>query len=675
MSDIYVPGVKSRFNTEKLVEDLMKVERVPKERVEKNVGDLENEKGYWQEVGRRMTSLRDSARFLYSFQNPFNERIASSSDDSVLTGTATRDAKEQNYHFTVKQIARADRFLSPPLEDSFRVEAGTYTWHVGKDEISFNFRGGTIGEFADALNRRGRDKIAASVITVQPGIKSLLIESKVTGAENRLGFAGDAEKLAIRMGMVEEVYDSRREFRVEDAKSAADPSLVSAAEGKLRVGAQSSASIPVSPGVAFNPNLVLKFETATKIQSDGDREIPKPPPGPSIPSSGSVTYGGITIENDLSSAPLPVWTPPEAPKRIDDLNILSLGFSDGTTAPLPPLTDSGDFSVRQYRLDEVAGGKAIVSLNIDNRNTHREVSIRNIGIFDPAAVGGVRPRNAVSTAQDAVLSMEGIEITRPSNAIDDLIPGVTVTVRAPSAAPVSLGIVPDRAAVKDAIISMAGNYNRLLAEINVLTRKDDRILEELSYLTPEEKTEMKKRQGAFMGDSTLNQIKNGMQRAVTAPYPTGADRDLVMLAQIGVGTDVRRSGIGGGYDPSRLRGYLEIDEKALDAAIEAKLPAIQRLFGSDTDGDLLVDTGAAYMLETLSKPYVETGGIISLKTGTIDSRISQDKRRIESMERQLANKEQQLRVQYGQMEGAYNRMEQMSSSLNNFNRQNSNNGR
>jgi flagellar hook-associated protein 2 len=675
MSDIYVPGVKSRFNTEKLINDLMKVEGVPKERVEKNVEGLEKEKSYWQEVGRRMNSLRDSARFLYSFQNPFNERIVSSSNESALTGTATREAREQSYRFTVRQTAQADRFLSPPLDDSFKVEAGTYTYRTGKDEVSFNFRGGSVREFADALNRRGRDKIAASIITVQPGARSLLIESKITGAENRLGFSGEAEKLAVRMGMVEQVYDSRRSFRVEEAKGGADPSLVRAVEGALRVGTETSASIPVNPGIAFNPDLVLKFETATAVKYDEEREIPKPPPGPKIPSPGSVTYGDITIENDLSSAPLPVWTPPEAPKRVDDMGVLSLGFSDGSAAPLPPLTDSGNFSVRQYRLGEVAGGKTIVSLNIDNRNTHREISIRNIEVFDPAATGGIKPRNAVSTARDAVLSMEGIEITRPSNTIDDLVPGVTITLRGSSEEPVSLDVVPDRTAVKDAIIAMVGNYNRLLAEINVLTRNDDRILEELSYLTPEEKTEMKKKQGAFVGDSTLSQIRGSMLRAAAAPYPAGAEQNPVMLAHIGVGTDVRRSGIGGGYDPSRLRGYLEIDEKALDTAIETKLPAIQQLFGSDTDGDLLVDTGVAHALETLSKPYVETGGIISLKTGTIDSRIGQDKRRIESMERQLAAREQQLKVQYGQMEGAYNRMEQMSNSLNNFNRQNSNNGR
>jgi flagellar hook-associated protein 2 len=672
MSDIYVPGVKSRFNSEKLIDDLMKIERIPKERTERNIESLETQKGYWQEVGRRVNSLRDSARLLFSFQNPFNDRIARSSDESVITGSATREAVEQDYRFTVKQTAQADRFLSPPLDDSFRVESGTYTFTVGEDEISFNFRGGSLRDFVEALNRRGRDKIAASLIAVERNAKSLLIESKVTGAENRLGFSGDAEQLAIRAGLVEPVNTSRRDLRVDspDIRSAGE---VQAADDALLIRAGASAAILLNPPVAYDPALVLQLESATHLFSDEDRAVPVQPPGPSVPSAGSVSRGGVSIENDPSQTPLPPWSPPAIPPRRDNLGLLFLTFADGTSASLPPITDSPDFQTRQYRLADAAAGKTITAVNIENDNTHRDVSLRNITIFDPDAQGGLKPLNAVSTAQDALISMEGIEIRRPVNNIDDLIPGVTLTVKGVSERSVSLGIQPDRDGVKDAIISLAGNYNRLVAEINVLTRNDDRIIEELSYLTAEERDEMKQRQGAFSGDSTLNQFKNTLQRAVSSPYPTSAERDLALLAQIGVGTDVRRSGGGSTYDPARLRGYLEIDEKALDAALAAKLPAIQQLFGFDTNGDLIVDSGVAYMMDTLAKPFVESGGFISLKTGTIDSRISQDQRRIVSMERQLAAKEAALKLQYGQMEGAYNRMEQMSSSLDNFVQQNSNN--
>jgi flagellar hook-associated protein 2 len=671
MSDVYVPGVKSRFNTDQLIEDLMKVERIPQDRAERNIESLETQKTYWQEVGRRVNSLRDSARLLFSFQNPFNERIAHSSDESVITGSATREAQEQDYRFTVKQVAQADRFLSPPLDDGFRVEGGTYTFTVGKDEISFNFRGGTLREFTEALNRRGRDKIAASLIAVERNAKSLLIESKVTGAENRLGFSGDAEKLALRVGLVEPANASRRDIGL-DAGSLRTTGEARTEEGALLVRAGASASIPLNPPVSFDPALVLRLETATRVFSDGERVQAGPPPGPSVPSAGSVSYGGIVVENDPSQVPLPEWTPPAAPPRLDNLGVLSLTFSDGTAAALSPIEDSGDFQPRQYRLADAAAGKTITALTIENNNTHRDVSVRNISVFDPEARSGVKPLNAVSTAQDAVVSMEGIEIRRPANNIDDLIPGVTLTARGVSDRPVTLGIQPDREGVKDAIISLVGNYNRLMAEINVLTRNDDRIIEELSYLSTEEQEEMRQRLGAFSGDSTLNQFKNTLQRAASSPYPTSEERNLALLAQMGVGTDVRRSG-GGTYDPSRLRGYLEIDERALDAAIAAKLPAIQQFFGSDTNGDLIIDTGLAYMVDSMTRPFVESGGFISLKTGTIDSRISQDRRRIDTMERQLAAKEMALRVQYGQMEAAYNRMERMSTSFDQFNQQNSNN--
>jgi flagellar hook-associated protein 2 len=276
--------------------------------------------------------------------------------------------------------------------------------------------------------------------------------------------------------------------------------------------------------------------------------------------------------------------------------------------------------------------------------------------------------------------MEGIEIRRSANTIDDLVPGVILNVKGISERSVDLSIATDTEGVKDAVISFVGNYNRLIAEINVLTARslpsglrtsiDDTIINELTYLTADERADMRSRLGAFNNDSTLNNIKNSLMRAVSAPYPTYMERDLSLFAQIGISTNAERSN---GYDPSRLRGYLQIDEKILDVALENRIPAIKELFASDTTGNLLMDTGIAYNVETLMSPFVGTGGIISLKTNTIDSRITQDERQIATLDRQLAAKETELKIQYARMESAYDRMEKMSNSLNIFSQQNSNN--
>ncbi|MCL2834587.1 MAG: flagellar filament capping protein FliD [Treponema sp.] len=657
MSDIYIPGVNSRFNTQQTIDDLMKLERVPRDRAADNVTKLQAQKTYWQDVGSRMSTLRDNARALFSYQNPFNDRIVNSSDDSVLTGTAVREAVEQERSFVIKQTAKADRFLSNPLDENYKVDAGTYTFTVGKTVVSFSFRGGNLREFTDAINRRGQDKLQASVVAVKPGTLSLLLESRVTGADNRLILSDAAESLGMAVGMTEPSYDSRVNI-----------------DGTYTANAGQKAAIQL-PNINADPNLILKFDTSTVVRPSDNWVVPQPPAGPSIPSPGSVSYGGIVIENEPSAVTMPPWNPPEPPKRVDNMSVLSLSFSDGTSIQMPPIIDSTNPSSYQFKLSDLPPGKTLVSINIANNNTNRDVSLRNVQIFDPQSTGGSRPLNAVSTAQNAVVLMDGIEIERATNNIDDLIPGLTLNLKAPSDRPVNIQVEPDRDGIKNSIITFVANYNKLMAEINILTRTDPKVIDELTYLTKDESDEYKNRLGAFQADTTLNQFRGLMQRTVTSPYPTSMDRDLALLSQIGIGADVGRAGASTGYDASRLRGYLEIDEKALDNAIATKTDAVRELFGSDTNGDMLVDNGIAFNLDAMTRPYVETGGLITLKTGTVDSRISQEQTRIANMDTQLTAKEAQLKTQYAQMESAYNRMESMTQSLNNFSQQNSNNGR
>jgi len=634
----------------------MRLERIPRDRAERNVERLEDHRAFWQEIGRRTNSLRDSARHLFSFQNPFNDRIVFSSDSSVISGTAIRGALEQERSFTIRQIAQADRFLSSPLETDFRVEGGTFTFSVGEEEISFEFRGGSLGDFTEALNRRGGDLLRASQITVRPGTTSLLIESRVTGEENRLNFSGAAITLGEQIGMASRVNDSRVDF----------------SSGVVSVNAGSSSRIPMNFQAPATGDWVLRFETSTNLRPEQPWVVPQPPPGPSIPETGAISHGGIVIQNDSSTVQLPVWTPPQPPARVDNMSVLSVTFSDGTSAQLSPIADSPGFSAHEFNLGELAQGRAIVSMNLVNDNTHRDIQIQNVQIFDPNLLGGIRALNPVSTAQDAIISMEGIEIRRPGNEIDDLLPGVTITARRASDTPVTLQVEPDREAVKDAIISFVGNYNRLMAEINILTRNDTRLVDELTFLTNDERAEALERLGALAGNSTLMHMRNTLMRITSNPFPTSDGRELALLSQIGIGTDVRWGGAasGGGIDVSRLRGYLEIDERVLDNAIATRLTAVRELFGSDTTGNRLVDTGVAFDVDALTGPFTQTGGILSATTGSINTRIAQENRRIENMDRQLAQREIDLRRQYAQMEDAFRRMEQMTNSLDRFQQQN-----
>ena len=675
MSDIFVPGLRSRFNTEQLVEDLMRLERIPRDRTERNIESLESQRGWWQDIGRRITLMRESARDLFGFQNPFNERSAISSDSGVLSATATRIAAEQDASFIVRQLAQGDRFLSAPLDRNVSVDAGTYTFLIGEDEISFDFRGGSLREFADAVNRRGGGRLGATVMTVNPGTSSLLLESRVTGADNRLAFADDAAALAVRLGIIEPFEGGQLNLAL-DAESvrpiaqvdlvpiSGEATAIDVSDGTVYLEPLSIAYFPLDLSVEQGSSLVLRLQTATRVEGDpgqgteaqGEPAAAIPPPGPDVPSSGQVTREGITVANIPSAAPFPDWVPPALPPaRVDELGVLSLVFADGDIVPLPPIADSDGFSAWEADIAGIAGGRTISALRIDNSNTHRDVMIRDATILDPTPLAeGQRPRNAISSAQDAIISMEGIEMRRPSNVIDDIVPGVTITARGVSDRPVRIEVGTNRELVKDAIIMLVGNYNRLMAEINILTRNDPSLIDELTYLSRDEAEAMRERLGAFAGDSSLGHLRNGMLRITGSPHPTDEGREMALLAQIGISTNAR----GTGFDPSRLRGYLEINEAMLDAALENNLHAVRQLFGSDTTGDMLTDSGVAFNLEALARPFVEMGGIISLKTGTIDSRIRQDTQGLASIDRRLEAHERNLRIQFGRMESAFSQMEQ-----------------
>ncbi|MDR0639519.1 MAG: flagellar filament capping protein FliD [Spirochaetaceae bacterium] len=736
MADIYVPGVRSRFDTDKIIEGLMQVERLPRNRVEATVTSMESQKTYWQDLGRRMSSMRESARTLYSFQNPFNERLAVSEDSSVLTAQANREASETEHFFAVKQTAEADRFLSLPLDPSYKIPAGEYRFTAGDSEVAFTFRGGSVTEFSDMLNRRGSGKVQSRVVNVDKTSKAFFIESTQTGANARLGFGDAALTLALDLGILVKddaattaapatttVSASQLVTAKPDAPSV-QPSPIAAAQTKpapqspplpepvtiyikpvssrgnigaselaleqLQGGAStaspmSTLDIPLNDGIPVTRSMMLKFET----------EI-------TAPLTGRHVMNSLMLDDEETAA-----------RNTQNLNVLSLVFDDGTSAALPAISGETGYRAQQYALASIAGDKTISFIRIENTNTSREVSLRNIQLFDPTPVvpeadpsapaeaapaetlaeaideteetgdieiaaaddgidevapheaapnPGYRPRQPVSTARDAVITMDGIEVTRPANNIDDLLPGVTLTVRAPSERPVRLGIEPDRESVKDSLITLVGNYNRLMADLNVVSRTDPIVIDELTYLTDTEREDLRKRLGVFSGDSSLSQMRTALQNTFTSPYRLNDGRS-VLLSEFGIGTDVQRQG---GYDRSKLRGYMQIDEKTLDTAIAARLPDLQALFGLDTDGDLIIDSGLAFNLDRIIRPYVETGGIIALKTSSLDRSIGDGRQRIESIDRQLATKEQTLRTQYGQMENVYNQMERMSSTLENF---------
>ncbi len=341
--------------------------------------------------------------------------------------------------------------------------------------------------------------------------------------------------------------------------------------------------------------------------------------------------------------------------------------ADGKEVPLPPLSDSTDFQKIEIPVGEQAS--SLSALDLRNRNTYRRLSVKDISLYDKTQRGDYVPKNALNQAGDAVLSVDGIDVTRPSNTIDDVLPGVTLNLKAPSDSPVTLTVKHDTEGIKKQLLDLLGAYNRTITQIDVLTRKDPQIIEDASYLTDDEKKKAQDDMGLLMGEISLMQMKNSLQNIMMNPYPTSLGRDMRLLAQIGISTDARAPGALS-LDKTKLRGYLEVDEAKLTAAIEQHPEAVKQLFGNDTTGSLVINSGAAYSLDNLLRPYVQETGIYPQRVTDLDSQIARNSRSIDDYKTKLDDYLADLKRKYGQMQSSLDTLQKNSQSLQNFNKQN-----
>ena len=669
MADITIPGVSDKYGTTNLIQQLMDVERVPLTREQERLDSYKAEQDAWRSVNKAMSSLRESVRVLYSFDNPFNTKLASSTEENAITASPDRNAEIGSFKIKVEQIAEADRFLSGEIDNSFEVPEGKYTFLVNEKEISFNWKGGKLSDFVTSLNRRGNNTIKASLIGVSGTKKSLLIESLLTGKENALIFKDDAFNFALDVDMIRE---KRGEEKIlastkNDLEQLSGYALTSVKveDELITVPPKSGFFIEVPRSVKEDQNQQINFTVRLEGKEEAQTQVEKEK-FPILPSAAMVQFKDAIVFNMDSELG---YTPETKVTKIEPVEDFSLVFlqTENEEIPLGKVDATGLETSFQINVSDYED--KIENIIVKNNNTGKTAYISFPSATNPNAEKGFEPSNPISVAQDAKVKYEGITMYRPTNKIDDIVENVTLNLEAPTEKTATIKIEPDTETAKESIIELVGYYNQLIAEINILTQNKPELISELDYLSTEEIEAYEEKLGMFSGDSTLTSSKSSLQRIMTNTYPIEGST-IRLLSQIGISSNATGST---GYDATKLRGYFEIDEGKLDEMLKDNISDIKNLFGYDSDGDMIIDTGVAYLMEKNLQAYVQTGGILASKTRTLDTKISNSEKTISRLETQLETKEQEYRTKFGNMESTLSNLESQSDSITNFNNQQSKN--
>lgn len=154
-------------------------------------------------------------------------------------------------------------------------------------------------------------------------------------------------------------------------------------------------------------------------------------------------------------------------------------------------------------------------------------------------------------AQDATLKVNGLEVNRESNEIDDVIQGLSFNLNKVSAEKVTFSISEDTATGEQAIRDFVEAYNTLYETMKNLTgASTDEESEEVSV-------------GSLATDGSAKSMLSQIRQMMTAAVP-GVDNGFNALAYIGIRTE--------------LDGTLEIIEDDFSNAIKNSFDQISALF-------------------------------------------------------------------------------------------------
>jgi flagellar hook-associated protein 2 len=190
-------------------------------------------------------------------------------------------------------------------------------------------------------------------------------------------------------------------------------------------------------------------------------------------------------------------------------NIDSAG-NDTTLASLSAAINSADIGVRSSVITDSTGSR--LSIVSGTSGAAGQLAISTNG-FSGASSGSITfPAASSQAGQDAILSVDGVSLTSPSNTVTNAIPGVTFQLLANSTAPVQVEITADTTDIGTAINSFVTAYNKVIGDIN--TQESNSSSGGLSSLA---------------GSSTIAQLQEGLSSGLFGGAASGAISNITQL--------------------------------------------------------------------------------------------------------------------------------------------------
>ncbi len=244
--------------------------------------------------------------------------------------------------------------------------------------------------------------------------------------------------------------------------------------------------------------------------------------------------------------------------------VIEISDSNNSLRGIKETINKSDFGVRASIVNDGSGYRLVLTSALTGTANQMRI------LVDDAANGqsgsdlallsydvlGSRNLEETAAADDAVISLDGIEVSSPTNQIDNAITGLTLKLKnTTNNEPVHVSTSFDQSAVLDAVHGFVKSYNDLNTTMQSIAGVDQKT----------------KQAGPLAGDPTVRGIVEQLRRVIGGSFG-GINKEYVSLASIGI--------------DSQRNGTLSIDESKLQNAVAGNFTEIAQLFarsGSASD--------------------------------------------------------------------------------------------
>ena len=170
-------GLGTGQDTQAIVDALLEVERVPIQRLEDEIVEEEEKYSAWSDLDTKFSDLHTKVQKLTSYLT-WRQNDVTSSNESVVTGSASYEAALSSYAVNVTQLAQSHRVGSSSQTDTDSALSLSGSFTLNGEEVTVS-SSDTLEDIMDAINTASAnmsDPVTATIIGT-----TLVIQRDSTG--------------------------------------------------------------------------------------------------------------------------------------------------------------------------------------------------------------------------------------------------------------------------------------------------------------------------------------------------------------------------------------------------------------------------------------------------------------------------------------------------------------